>query len=776
MTVEISFLYALLVGMVYLFVTEKLPVELTAFTGLLILVAGGYVGTDEAFSGFSSPAVITMFSIFFISTGLRQTGVAEVVGRRISGLARGSEARLIVLIMLSAAALSAFMFNVAAVAVMMPAVAAMARHAGLSPSRLFMPLAFGAILGGTTTVVGTPPNILMAEEIDAAGLAVPGLFGFAPIGLVLLGVGVVYMVTWGRRKSVDRLLPASSDDQNRLARTYSLQERMTTIQVPKSSRLDGRSIGDSKLGTALDVQVLAHRRGRRQILAPGKDVELQGEDKLLVDGSAEDLVHRLSMQGIVVEQLPSEQLDEIVKEVGGALVRLPKGSGLIGRTLRQLHFRDRFGLQVVGIRRGRRVIRQHLARCHLRSDDGILVLGPVRLLDELDSQSGLVIADRLSLRGALGERCFVLRIPPSSQLSGVDLRQSRLGELAGVTVVGKARGRTLRLGISEHETLGPEDRLLISGDPDKLRDLLDVGEFHVVGQEPEAEIESPDVRLAEAVVAPRSSVAGSSLRNLHFRDRYGLQVLSVGRNGGVLRRDLAEIELRFGDSLLLQGPTERIDELTDDADFLLLTELEDHVPPRPGKAPAALAALALMVTLVVGGLAPIHLAAFVGAVAAVLLGALSMEEAYRSVEWRALFLVAAILPVGTAMQSSGAADLVAGGVAGLAAGHGPYVLLAATVVASSLLSQGLDGAPTVVIMSPIVVQAAEQLAISPYPLLVGVGLAASAGFVTPFSQKACLLVMAAGGYKTTDFVRIGTPLTLAALAILVVAVPMVFPF
>ncbi len=160
----------------------------------------------------------------------------------------------------------------------------------------------------------------------------------------------------------------------------------------------------------------------------------------------------------------------------------------------------------------------------------------------------------------------------------------------------------------------------------------------------------------------------------------------------------------------------------------------------------------------------------------ILAGALTMKEAYRVIEWRAIFLVAAVLPVGFAMERSGAAELLAQTVASTAGSVGPYAVLAALVVLASLLSQGLDGAPAVVLLAPVVFEMADKLQLSPYPLLMGVSLAASAAFMTPFSHKANLLVMGAGGYEARDYVRVGTPLTILLLAVLVLLVPVFFPF
>ena len=199
MTIQIAFLFALIGAMVYLFLTEKLSVDLTAGLGLVILLFTGYLTPAEAFTGFMSPAVITLASVFVVGAALLETGVADSIGGRIHKIVGDSEVRLIVTLMLVAGIMSAFMNNIAATAVLMPAVAAIGPKAGIAPSRLFMPLAFGAILGGTTTLVGTPPNILAGELLDQQGLEPFSLFAFTPIGIPILLLGVVYMITIGRK-------------------------------------------------------------------------------------------------------------------------------------------------------------------------------------------------------------------------------------------------------------------------------------------------------------------------------------------------------------------------------------------------------------------------------------------------------------------------------------------------------------------------------------------------------------------------------------------------
>lgn len=776
MTLEIAFLLGLLVVMVYCFMTEILPVELTAFIGLLILVFAGLVEVNDAFVGFSSPAVMTMFSIFFISAALLQTGVADTVAAKIHSLVGGRETPLVVLIMLVAGVLSAFMNNVAAAAVLLPAIASLARQAGIPPGRLFMPLSFGAILGGTTTLVGTPPNILAAEVLATRGIEPFGLFDFTPIGLALLVVGVLYMITVGRR-----LLPATSVEKgaresSRLTRAYRIEDRLTSIRIPVGSSLEGQTLREARLGATLDVRVLSIERKGTRHQAPTPEFVLRGRDLLLVDGNYRDLRQLLGVHGISVQETDPEHLEQASGLVRGAILRLRNGSGLVGRTLAELRFRDRFGVLVVGIRREGQPVIQKLAHVALQQEDRILVLGSREQLAALPEQKAFeVIGTEVSASELLQQRLFQVRVGADSNLVGLSVGGSRIGELSGLTVVGIWRQGAALLAVSVDEVIQAEDELLIAGEASQVIDLLRLGNLELESRSAREELESDQVSVTEAIIAPRSAQAGKTLREINFRKRYGLQVLAVWRESDAVHRDLADLVLRFGDALLLHGPLEKIHLLAADRDFVVLAEAAAQPPRRSHKAPVALGSLALMVALVASGLYPIHIAAFAGAVATVLFGALRMEEAYRSIEWRALYLVAAVLPVGSAMEKSGAANFLADLVVQVAEPFGPYAFLAALVVLSSMLSQGLDGAPTVVILAPVVILTAEQLGVSPRPLMMAVGLAASAAFMTPFSHKANLLVMSAGGYRAMDFVRVGTPLTVVVLFLIVVLVPVFFP-
>ncbi|MEM9292083.1 MAG: SLC13 family permease [Acidobacteriota bacterium] len=778
MTLQIGLLFLLLAVMVYLFLTEKIPVDLTAFAGLVILVFGGFLEPSEAFVGFSSPAVITMLAVFVVSAGLLQTGVADLIGGRLHKLVGGKEITLIIVVMVVAGVLSAFMNNIAAAAVMMPAVATLARHAKLSPSRLFMPLSFGAILGGTTTLVGTPPNILAGALLEDSGLEPFQLFDYTPLGLCILALGVIYMTTIGKKLLPSRVPVAKEDGaggQN-LSRLYGLEDRLLSIRIPEGSHLSGRSLGETRLGTALGVKVVGIERDGDRSLAPEAASVIRGGDVLVVEGRRSDLEQLFDMQGVEVRATGSAGLPLPEQGVGGIRLSLAKGSPMIGKTLRELNFRQRYGVVVVGLARGGELLRHRLGELPLEVGDALLGLGSRKRLEALDQDDDFVTVEiGFSAVNELEEHVFLLRIPEGSHLVGNTLGQSRLGELVGLTIGGVLRNGKMVLGMLAEEKIEAGDQLITLGEPSRILSLIKLGEVAVESQTPTLSLESETVGVEEVALAPRSSLARHTLRELNFRERYGLQVLALWREGESVHEGMARLRLRLGDALLLQGPRAKIQQLISDPDFVFLSQ-DVHAPRRTARAPWAIGALALMIVLVATGYQPIQVAAFAAATVTLLCGALTMEEAYRAIEWRAIFLVAAMLPVGTAMERTGAADLMAQSVTEIAGPLGPYAVLASLLLLASVLSQGLDGAPAVVLLTPVVLQASEELGISPYPLMMGISLAASAAFMTPFSHKANLLVMGAGGYRSADYLKVGTPLTIVLLVMLTFLIPLFWAF
>ena len=774
MTWQIAFLVLLLVVMAYLFLTAKLPVDLTAFLGLAVLILGGYVGPTEAFSGFASPAVITMLAIFIISASLLYTGIADLVASNIYKLVGSKEIPLIITLMLVSGILSAFMNNIAATAVLMPAVAAIARRAGLSASRLMMPLAFGSILGGTTTMVGTPPNIVAASILAERDLEPFGLFDFTPIGALLLGGGVLFMITLGRKLLPDRLAGPGVAAGTDLTHIYHLEERLFTITIPKKSPLDNVTLAKANLSGALGIQVVSiHRPGAKNVV-PQAETLLKGGDVLLVEGLLPDLEDIMRVGGVELQPTTTRQIPR-VRGFTAIRAEIPESSGLVGKSLKEIGFRQRYHIVVVGIERGGETIRGGLASAVLQSGDRVIGLGARTELRRMQADLDFRVKNLgLSALRSLEDQLSVMRVPPGSSLAGSTIRESRLGELVGVTIGAIVHDGVTRMVASPDEVIEAEDSLLVVCDTARVEHLVGIGDIEVHSQVDSADLESADFGIVEVALAPRSAAVRKTVRDLEFRNRYGLQLLAVWRDGKSICTDLASLPFQLGDALLVQGPWERIRLLGTNPDFVVLSP-EGLRPRRHNKAPLALGALLLMIGLVVFGIQPIHVAAFISASLVLLFRTVTMEEAYRAIEWRTIFLVAAVLPVGFAMESTGAAKLMVDQVIDILGPLGNYAILIALVLLASLLSQALDGAPSVVLLAPVALETAAQLGMNPYAAMMGVSLAASAAFMTPFSHKANLLVMGAGGYRAADYARVGTPLTVVVLGIVIALVPVIFP-
>ena len=775
MTWQIGFLILLLVAMAYLFLTAKLPVDLTAFLGLAVLILGGYVGPTEAFSGFASPAVITMLAIFIISAALLYTGVADIVASKVYTLVGSKEIPLIITLMLVSGILSAFMNNIAATAVLMPAVAGIARRAGLPASRLMMPLAFGSILGGTTTMVGTPPNIVAATILSERGLEPFGLFEFTPIGALLLAAGVLFMITLGRRLLPDRQTGPGEAETADLTHIYHLEERLFTIRIPKASALDRVTLAEANLSGALGIQVVSILRQGARNFVPTAETLLKGGDVLLVEGRLQDLEDIMRVGDVELRPTTTRQIPRPMRGFTAIRAEVQEASRLVGKSPRDAHFRERYHVVIVGIERGERTLREGLASETLQAGDRIIALGARAELYKMQSDPDFRVTTLgLAALKALEGHLSVIRVPSGSSLVGSTVGASRLGELVGVTIGAIIRGDVTRMAVSPDDVIEAGDGLLVACDPARVEDLVRIGDIQVDTRINQAVLESEDFGIVEVALAPRSAVVGKRLRDLEFRRRHGLQLLAVWRDGRSIYTGLPDLVFRLGDALLVQGPWERIRLLGSNPDFVVLSA-EGLRPRRYKKAPLALGALLLMVALVVFGIQPIHVAAFISASLVLLFRTVTMEEAYRAIEWRTIFLVAAVLPVGFAMERTGAALLLVREVKDVIGPLGNYAILVALVLLASILSQALDGAPAVVLLAPVALETAAQLGMNPHAAMMGVSLAASAAFMTPFSHKANLLVMGAGGYRSIDYARVGSPLTVVVLGIVVALVPVFFP-
>jgi di/tricarboxylate transporter len=590
----------LLVIAIALFVSGRLRPDLVALLVLVTLSITGTITPQEAFSGFSRPAIITILGIFILSGGLYRTGATRALGRSLLRLTRGSADRgLLVVTMVAAALLAMLMNNIAVVSVLLPAVMGISRQTRTAPSKLLMPLAFGTLMGGMATLL-TTVNVLVSTSLRDRGLQPFGLFDFAPVGILVLVAGIIYMVTVGVRllpeRSTTEQLARLRSMRSNLADLYGLRENLFEVRVRADSPLGGRRLAESRLGEDLKLNVVAViREGTRQ-LAPSPNTVLQADDTLLVEGP----------------------------------------SGVVGEL----------------------------------------------------TEHGLILAK---------------------------------------------------------EPGGESDALT-----------------------------SDEVVLTEVALSPHASVIGRTLKDIHFREKFGLSALAIWRQGQPLRVGLSEIPLQFGDALLVQGPRERIEVLRSDADFLVLED-SDVEGIRPGKAYVAVFIMAAALALAALNVLPVAEATLAGAIMMVLTGCLTMDEAYQSVEWSAIFLIAGMLPMGIAMTKTGAASWLSETLIAPLGALGPLAVVAGLYLLTAGLTQVMSGAATVVVMTPIALSAAEQVGASPYAFAMAVALAASAAFLTPIGHPVNVLVMGPGGYTFRDYLRAGLPLALMAFLVVLVALPIFWP-
>jgi di/tricarboxylate transporter len=779
MTVEIAIVLGILVAAIVMFITEWIRVDVVALIVLVSLALTGLVTPTEALSGFANLAVVTVWAVLILSAGLARTGIAGVIGRQVLRLAGGSEARLIAVIMLVVGVMSGFMNDIGVAALMLPVVVDIARRTGRPPSRLLMPLAFAALLGGLNTLIGTPPNILVSEALRQFGLEPFQMFDYTPTGIVVMVAGIAFMVLVGRHLLPSRQIKDLSDiDPADPDEFFGLTERLFVMRLPDDSPLARNTVAQSRLGAALGLNILAILRVNQNHLAPGPATVLQAGDRLLVEGRADRLSELQGERILVVEddQLAIERLRSA--EIDLAELMLSPQSSLLGQTLEQIDFRRRFGAIVLAIRRGGGVVRTNLEKLPLQRDDILLIQGTRTQFDALQSEpefflSSLEATDRYHLE----ERLVAMRVPKNSILVEKSLVESRLGDAFGLGVMGIVRDGTTLLMPGAEERLAAGDLLLIKTRPEDIQTLAGLQNLEIDRQAPPdlTELESEHVGLGEIVLSPRTTLAGKTLRQTHFRDKYGLSVLAIWREGRAYRSDLRDMALRFGDALLVYGPHERLRMLGQEPDFLVLTEAAQEAP-RLNKAPFALLIMVAVLTPVILDWLPIAIAAVAGVVLMILTRCLTMEEAYQAIEWKAVFLIAGMLPLGIAMEQTGAARFLAEGVVGLVGELGPTAVMAGLFILAALASQIMPNPAVAVLLAPIALNTASDLGVSPYPLVMAVAVSASAAFLSPVGHSANILVMGPGGYRFADYTKVGIPLTLVVLAVVLLVLPIFWPF
>ena len=593
MTPQIALTLAIIVGALIIFGTEKLRVDVVALLVLLTVGLTGLIGPKEVFAGFSNSAVITVWAVYIVSGGLFKTGVADLLGKFIYRLSGTNEIRLIAVIMLTCGIMSAFMNNVGATAMLLPAVVSVAKQTKIPVSKLLIPLSFSSLMGGGLTLIGTPANILATSIVSDNGLPTFGFFDFTLIGLIVFGTGIFYMIFIGRHLLPVRQAPSEGQVKSEL-RTY-----ISEVRVLPDGKLAGCSLFESRLGADYDLTVIAIVRGRKTITRLRRNTRIQPDDILLIEGSAEKLLNAR-------------------KELGLATANESK----------------------------------------------------------------------------------------------------RHAEL------------------------------------DKLSE--------------------EDIGIVEATLAPRSSMARRSLRSLNFRERYGYTVLAIRRQGEMITKRLRSVRLQFGDDLLLQGPRHRMSELQEKNDFLVLEPLE--IPEsRRRKMPIAVGLMLMVIGLVLFAGLDISIAMVTGAVGMVITRCLRMDEAYESIDWRTVFLVAGMLPLGTAMESTGTARYIADFMLNAIGGWGPIAALGGIYLLAALITQPMSNAAAMVLVVPIALDTDMSLGANHLTFTLAVVIGGVTSFLTPVGHKANVLVFGPGGYKFFDYARVGALLTVFIFIATMITLPILFP-
>ncbi|MBZ0285562.1 MAG: SLC13 family permease [Anaerolineae bacterium] len=606
LTLEMGITLVILVVAVVLFVTEWLRVDVVALCVVIVLMATGLLTTEEALAGFSSTTVLTIAALFVVGGAAFQTGVAAKIGDWILGIAGTSETRLLVVLMTAVAIMSAFISSTGVVALMLPAVMRIAHRSNIPPSKLLMPLAFSSLIGGSLTLIGTPPNIVASNTLMNAGYEPFQFFSFTPIGGLLLVIGVGFIYLFGRRLLPDRRpkqMTQQMETPAELFELYRLPEDLFRLRVHRESKLIGSTMESLQLRETFHINIINITNNGRTIHCPPSDTVLQENDVIVVQGKGNDVGKAAAFWNLgMVANQPIREQDVITNEVG----------------------------------------------------------------------------------------------------------------------------------------------------------------------------------IAEVLLRPRSSLIGKTIAGFRFGSAYKLTVLNLYRPGAAEPLDVKETHLKFGDVLLVQGEWKNIFALKQlRHDFIVMGEpeaLKMGAFARLSHAPVTLIILALMVLAIMFNLVPLTLASLIAAVALVLTGCVTMNEAYESIDPKSLLLIAGLLPMSTALVNVGLVDLFSSALTSTLGEMGTWATLAGLFLLTGFFTQILSNTVTAVLIAPIALTTAQSLNAEPQAFLMAVAIAASMAFISPIGSPVNTLVMTSGNYRFSDYARVGVPLFIVTFVASMLLLPVLFPF
>ncbi|MEL6160940.1 MAG: SLC13 family permease [Cyanobacteria bacterium J06627_32] len=563
-----------------LFIVERFPADITALGVMVALVLLKQVTPQEGIAGFSNPATITVMAMFILSAGVARTGILQQASNWLIQWGGKRLSRQIIALGLIVGPMSGLVNNTAVVSVFLPIVEDFCQQQRISPSKLLMPLSFATILGGMITVVGTSTSVLASGLAADLGFGEFSLFQFTGLGVITFAIGLGYLAfvtPW--------LMPSRQAGDRGLSQKYGMKDYVSEVVITPRSSLVGKTLRGSQLQRRFDVDVLEIIRNNTHFPQPLADKTLAVGDILLARGGKQDLLK-------------------------------------------------------------------------IRESEGLEILPDVQF----------------------GQKSW----------------QGGLGEEEGI---------------------------------------------------------------AEALVIANSNLVGSTLKDLRFRQRYNVTVLAIRRGQELVRDRMGKIPLRFGDLLLVQGPKQSLVGMQTSRNLLVL-EQRDLETLRTNKA-----YIALFIGLAVVGIAattnyPILVSALAGVVVMVLTGCLKPGELYQAVRWDVIFLLACLIPLGTAMQNSGATEWLASQLVNAGGNLSGYWMLTLIYILTVLLTAVLSNNASIILLLPIGVQVAQSIGLNPLTVIFVITFAASNCFMTPIGYQTNTMVYAAGGYRFLDFLKVGGPLSL----------------
>jgi len=388
-----------------LFVWGKIRYDIVSLLALLFLAIWGIVPASQAFSGFGHPAVITVAAVLVISQALQHSGLVDVIARLLEKMGKNFSLQIIVISAIVALA-SSFMNNIGALAILMPVAIHLARKNGYPPSYVLMPIAFASLLGGMTTLIGTPPNIIVATfRADISGEPF-GIFDFTPVGFFVLIAGILFITLIGWRLLPTRKAQSSAED------LFKIQNYITEVVIPKDSKLRGTTIAEIRNNTNTDILILSLVRNKTHIYAPSPTLELETNDILVLEAETNDLKNfidkaNLRLVGGKKFHKNAKGSDDI--QIQEAIVQ--ENSPLIGETAASLRMRSRYSINLLAIARRDQQLRQRLDHVHFKAGDVLLLQGrSININDAITSMHCLPLAQRGLTIGKPRRTIFALSV------------------------------------------------------------------------------------------------------------------------------------------------------------------------------------------------------------------------------------------------------------------------------------------------------------------------------------------------------------------------------